>query len=456
MQVPVPIQTPRDSSLAALRHNLPLFDSRYRASFVMVTVLFFLWAMPNNLNDVLIRQFMKSFQISRLQAGLVQSAFYFGYFCISMPAALVLRRFGYRVGLVCGLLLYALGCLLFWPAAEVNRYSFFLLALFIIAAGLAFLETGAASFVAQLGESETSERRLNFAQSFNPPGTIAGALIGTVFIFSGIEPSAAQVASMKAAGHYNAFLHQETLRVITPYLVLSAVVFLFAMALLRVPFPVAKALSQEQFPQEQRGSVLSLLRIPHFVWAVAAQFFYVGAQVGTWSFLIQYVMDYTHQPEKTAGYFLSGTLVLFALGRFVSTFLMKYVSPNVLMGALALTNVVLLAVAIAVPGWVGLWALMATSFCMSLMYPTIFALGLKRLGPNTTLGASVLVMSIIGGAVLTPVLGWVAERSGSMAVAYLVPLGCYLVVAYFAFVGSKIRIAASDLRPEEAMQTGSS
>ncbi|WP_353072626.1 MFS transporter [Tunturiibacter gelidoferens] len=144
----------------------------------MVTALFFLWAMPNNLNDVLIRQFMKSFQISRLQAGLIQSAFYFGYFCVSMPAAFVLRRFGYRIGLVSGLMLYSFGCFLFWPAAEINRYSFFLLALFVIAAGLAFLETGAASFVTQLGEPETSERRLNFAQSFNPPGTIAGALIG--------------------------------------------------------------------------------------------------------------------------------------------------------------------------------------------------------------------------------------------------------------------------------------
>ena len=455
MQVPLPIQKQGNPGLAALRHNLPLFDARYRASFIMVTVLFFLWAMPNNLNDVLIRQFMKSFQISRLQAGLVQSAFYFGYFCISMPAAFVLRRFGYRVGLVSGLLLYSLGCLLFWPAALVNRYSFFLLALFIIAAGLAFLETGAASFVSQLGESETSERRLNFAQSFNPPGTIAGALIGTVFIFSGIEPSLAQVQSMKASGSYSLFLHHETLRVITPYLVVSAVVFLFAMALLRVPFPAAKTLSQEQFPDEERGSALSLFRIPHFVWAVVAQFFYVGAQVGTWSFLIQYVMDYTHQTEKIAGYFLSGTLVLFALGRFVSTFLMKYISPNVLMGSLALANVVLVAVAIAFPGWVGLCALMATSFCMSLMYPTIFALGLKRLGPNTTLGASVLVMAIIGGAIITPVLGWVAERSGSMATAYLVPLACYLVVAYFAFIGSKIRVTPGEVLHEEALHSGS-
>jgi len=436
------------------REGIPLFDPRYRVPFLMVTGLFFLWAMPNNLNDVLIRQFMKSFQISRIEAGLVQSAFYFGYFCVSMPAAFVLRRFGYRAGLVSGLLLYALGCLLFWPAAEIDRYSFFLLALFVIAAGLAFLETGAASFIAQLGEPEMSERRLNFAQSFNPPGTIAGALIGTVFIFSGIEPTAEQVRSMKDAGRYTSFLHQETMRVITPYLVLSAVVFLFAIVLLRVRFPPSHP-SQEQLPVQRRGAIGSLLRVPHFVWAVIAQFFYVGAQVGTWSFLIQYVEDYTHQPEKIAGYFLSGTLVLFALGRFVSTFLMQYVRPNVLMGVLALANVALLAVAIGRPGWIGLWALMLTSFCMSLMYPTIFALGLKRLGPDTTLGASVLVMAIIGGAVMAPLLGWVAERAHSMAAAFVVPLGCYLVVAYFSFIGSRVRVSASEVLHADELHHGS-
>ncbi len=420
----------------------------------MVTGLFFLWAMPNNLNDVLIRQFMKSFQISRLQAGLVQSAFYFGYFCISLPAAFVLRRFGYRIGLVTGLLFYAVGCLLFYPAAQVNSYSFFLFALFVIAAGLAFLETGAASFITQLGDPATSERRLNFAQAFNPPGTIAGALIGTVFIFSGIEPSIADVQKMKTAGTYVGFLHGETLRVITPYLVLGSVVFLFAMALLRVNFP-SPTLSQQNYPGEQRGPVTSLFRVPHFVAAVLAQFFYVGAQVGTWSFQIQYMLDYTHQPEKVAGYFLSGALALFALGRFVATALMKYVRPNVLMGVLAVTNIALLAAAIALPGWVGMWAMMLTSFCMSLMYPTIFALGLKELGPNTTLGASVLVMAIIGGAVVTPVVGYVAERTHSTAWGFAVPLLGYVVVAWFAFVGSRVRATPGDVRLEEALHSSS-
>ncbi len=409
-----------------------LYDRQQHAAFFAVTVLFFLWALPNNLNDVLIRQFMKSFRITRLEAGLVQSAFYLGYFCVSVPAALVLRRLGYKAGLVCGLLLYAAGCLLFWPAAAVDRYGLFLLALFVIASGLAFLETGAGAFIAGLGPAASSERRVNFAQSFNPLGAISGALLGTTLIFSGLDPSPAQVSRMEAAGQYRAFLHTETLRVVAPYLVLGGLVLAFALLLARVRFP------PEQARDGERGSVRALARVPHFRAAVTAQFFYMGAQVGTWSFLIQYAIDYTRQGERAAGYFLSGTLTLFAVGRFAATALMRSVRPNRLVGAFALTNLALLAAAIAVPGWWGLTALVATSFFMAPMYPTIFALGLKNLGPNTTLGASVLVMAIIGGAALTPGMGWAAERAGSMAVGYTVPLAAYAVVAWFAFAGSRI------------------
>lgn len=432
---------------------VPLFDSRYTVSFVMVTALFFLWAVPNNLNDVLIRQFMKSFQISRLQAGFVQSAFYFGYFCLSMPAAFVLRRFGFRIGLVSGLFLYALGCVLFWPAAIVDRYGFFLVALFIIAAGLAFLETGAGAFITLLGEPATSERRLNLAQSFNPLGSITGALIGTVFIFSGLEPTAGQLQKMKVAGTYQSFLHSETLRVIVPYVVLGLLVFGFGLALLKVRFPPHMG---EPTPSEpsRKGAFRSLLSTRHFVGCVIAQFFYVGAQVGTWSYLIQYVQEYTHQNEKAAGYFLSGTLLLFAVGRFVSTYLMKYVGPSFLMGLYALTNIALVCVAVAAPGWAGLWALMFTSFFMSLMYPTIFALGLKELGPNATLGASLIVMSIAGGAVITPLIGWIAGLAGAMAPGYLVALFCYVIVAYYAFYGSRVRLSPVEIIESEGLHPG--
>jgi MFS transporter, FHS family, L-fucose permease len=415
-----------------------LLSREHALAFFLVTGLFFLWGIPNNLNDVLIRQFMKSFEITRFKAGLVQSAFYTGYFLFSVPAALVMRRFGYKTGLVTGLFLYSAGTLLFWPAALAQSYAFFLFALFVIASGLGFLETGANPFIAQLGDPESSARRLTFSQAFNPLGSITGVLIGTAFIFSGVELAPHQVSALRAAGTYDAYLRQETMRVITPYLVLGAVVFGWALLLMRTKFP-AIAEETQSGSSHDRGRFRELLQYPHFIKAVVAQFCYVGAQVGTWSYFIQYVQDYTHQPEKVAGYFLTGTLVAFGIGRFASTYLMKFVQPNLLMGAFAVTNAVLVAAAVVHPGWVGLWSIFFTSFFMSLMFPTIFALGLKGLGHNTKIGGSMIVMAIIGGAVFTPLMGLVFEATKSMAAAMLVPLACYLFVAYFGFIGSKMR-----------------
>jgi FHS family L-fucose permease-like MFS transporter len=412
----------------------PLFPARYATVFFLVTGLFFLWGIPNNLNDVLIRQFMKSFEITRVKAGLVQSAFYFGYFVFSMPAAIVMRRRGYKTGILTGLGLYSLGTLLFWPAAEMRSYPLFLLGLFVIASGLGFLETGANPLVTQLGEPSSAARRLNLAQAFNPIGSIVGVLIGTLFIFSGVELTSAQIASMRVAGTYEAYLRHETLRVIIPYLVLGAAVFCWGLLLLRTKFPVIA--SDED---EHAGQFRQLLRYPHFLKAVFAQFCYVGAQVGTWSYFIQYVQDYTHSPERVAGYFLTGTLAGFMLGRFAATVLMQRIRANVLMGWFALINVALVGVAVLHPGWVGLWCLFITSFFMSLMFPTIFALGLSGLGQNTKLGGSWIVMAIIGGAVFTPLIGLVAQKGGSMAIGMTVPLACYLVVAHFGFFGSRIR-----------------
>ncbi len=419
---------------AATKTSAPLLPRQNLLPFVLVTALFFLWGIPNNLNDVLIRQFMKSFEITRFEAGLVQSAFYMGYFLLSMPAALVMRRYSYKAGLVTGLLLYSAGTLLFWPAALIGKFGFFLGALFVIASGLAFLETGANPFIAQLGDAANSERRLNFSQAFNPLGAITGALVGTVFIFSGIELKAHQVQALKLAGQYQGYLRQETMRVITPYLVLGCVALAWALLIARTKFP---ALGAETSAGAEKGSFKELLRRRHFLLAVLAQFFYNGAQVGTWSFFIQYVQDYTHQPEKLAGYFLSGTLVAFGLGRFSATYFMQFVRPNVLMGTYALTNVFLVGIGILYPGWIGLWSIFLTSFFMSLMFPTIFALGLKELGANTKLGGSMIVMGIVGGAAFTPIMGLIASHS--MAHAMVVPLCCYAFIVYFAFIGSRVR-----------------
>ncbi|HTB98894.1 MAG TPA: L-fucose:H+ symporter permease [Terracidiphilus sp.] len=414
-----------------------LFPPDGKLAFLLVTGLFFLWGIANNLNDVLIRQFMKSFELTRLQAGLVQSAFYIGYFTFSIPAAFVMRRRGYKTGLITGLLLYGIGTFLFLPAAAAGSYGLFLLALFVIASGLGFLETGANPLVAQLGDPGTAVRRLNFAQAFNPIGAITGVLIGTLFIFSGVELKPAQIASLKLAGNYANYLHQETMRVVPPYLIIGAVVLLWAFLIFRTKFPsIAEA--PLAAGEEAHGNYRTLLRYPHFMLAVFAQFCYVGAQVGTWSYFIQYVQDYTHLPEKAAGYFLTGTLAGFGVGRFSSSQLMKTMHAGTLMGFFALANIALVCVGIFFPGWVGTWAIFLTSFFMSLMFPTIFALGIRGLGPHTKPAASILVMSIIGGAAFTPLMGLVFQSTHSMATAMTVPLVCYLCVGYYAFWGCRV------------------
>jgi FHS family L-fucose permease-like MFS transporter len=386
----------------------PLIPRGAAVPFFLVTALFFLWGVPSNLNDVLIRQFMKSFAISRFEAGLVQSAFYLGYFLLAIPAALLMRKMGYKFGIV---------------------------VLFVIASGLSFLETASNPFVAQLGSPESAARRLNFSQAFNPLGAITGVLGGTVFIFSGIELTPAQVSAMESANTYDAYLKHETMRVVVPYLVLGVITLIWALLIARTKFPT---IAREHEDSQDHGSFKELLRYPNFLFAIVAQFLYVGAQVGTWSYFIQYVQDGTHEPEKIAGYFLTGTLVAFGLGRFSSAALMRYVKPAHLMGAYSLVNIVLVAVGVAFPGWVGLWAIFVTSFFMSVMFPTIFALGIDGLDQNTKIGGSLIVMAIVGGAVLTPLMGWISQTQHSIAEAYMVPLFCYCGIALYSFVGVRM------------------
>lgn len=415
----------------------PLIPSASRPAFFLVTGLFFLWGIPHNLNDVLIRQFMKSFELTRMQAGLIQSAFYLGYFLLAIPGAGIMRRYGYKNGLLVGLVFYSIGTFLFYPAAHARSYMLFLLALFIIACGDCILETGSNPLIAQMGSPGTAVRRLNVSQAFFPLGAITGVMVGTIFIFSGIELKPNQIENLKLSGTYNAYLLHETIRVIAPYMVLGFVVLFWGFLLWRAPFP-AIALGRSRVNAEPTGSYRSLLKYPHFLLSIFTQFCYVGAQVGTWSYFIQYVQDYVHLPEKSAGYFLTGTLVIFGIGRFASSYVMKSIRANVLMGVFAVINCALVILGVLFPGWVGVWALFSTSFFMSLMFPTTFALGIRDLGVHTKAGASLIVMGDIGGAVFTPLIGLIYQEGRSMAIAMVVPLACYLVVAYFGFWGCRI------------------
>jgi len=417
-----------------------LFAPGYTLPFILVTALFLFWGIPSNMNDILIKQFMKSFEITRFRAGLIQSAFYMGYFLLAMPAALIMRKYSYKTGLVIGLMLYSAGAFLFWPAALHRQYAFFLFALFVIASGASFLETGANPFIAVLGDPRTSERRLNFSQAFNPVGAVMSVFVGTLFILSGTELNPSQIAAKKVEGTYDAYLRFETMRVVKPYLVIGSLMFVWALLILRTKFPKI-AEEAEQSGERAKGRFADLFKHRHFILGVVAQFLYVGAQVGTWSWYIQYIQDYTHQPEKVAGYLLTGTLVAFGVGRFTATYLMKFVTPSKLMGVYGIANCLLVAMAVVFPGWVGVFALFLTSFFMSLMFPTIFALGIKELGPNTKLGGSLMVMSIIGGAAFPPIEALVYQSTHSMALALAILLVCYAFITHYSFAGCKVRAA---------------
>jgi FHS family L-fucose permease-like MFS transporter len=412
-------------------------------AFALIVGLFFLWGVANNLNDILIKQFKNAFTLSDFQAGLVQSAFYLGYFLLAIPAGMCMRRFGFKSAILAGLILYALGALLFWPAAATQTYAIFLCGLFVIASGLSFLETSANPLVTVLGPPAGGARRLNFAQSFNPLGSIAGVLIGRNFIFDGVEHTPQQLAAMAPAARH-AYSVSQSLAVRTPYLVIACVVAAFALMIALVRFPVHGEHAHEPASRHASGTrhLGRLLRNRRFLSAVAAQFFYVGAQVGVWSYLIRYTQGtLPGTPERRAADYLMASLVLFTLGRFAGTALMRVVAPRRLLAAFAAINVLLCAIGVVLPGHPGLYALVLASFFMSVMYPTIFALGVDGFGDSDRkLGASLLVMAIIGGAVLTAAMGAVSDAAG-IARAMLVPLGCFAAVFLFAIQRIRARPA---------------
>ncbi|MDR3220159.1 MAG: L-fucose:H+ symporter permease [Dysgonamonadaceae bacterium] len=425
----------------------------YVFTFALVTFLFFLWALPNVLNDVLIKQFQKSLELTRFEAGLIQTAIKLGYFCLAIPAGLFMQRFGYKSGIITGLLFFSAGCFLFYPAAGSGIYFVFLSGIFVIGSGLSFLELGANSFITSLGDPSTSARRLNLAQSFNPIGGITGVTLGTLFIFSGNEPTKEQIATMKAqitstGNAYADFLQTENSRVWPTYIIIGIIVLVVAFLIFKTKFPKVESAEKEV---GQKGSFRSLFRYPHWYGAIISQFFYLGAQLGTWSYLILYVQENSPLAEKQAGGLLVVNMIVFMAGRFFSTWLMKWVQATKLMGIYALVNIGLAVIVIlgsewaswtgihAVSYWIGIVAMISTTFFMSLIYPTNFASGVKGLGPHAKLGASMLIMSLIGGAVLTPLIGLIAEASWAQAIApgMIVPILSYCVICWYGFRGSR-------------------
>ncbi len=437
----------------------------YRLPFALVCSLFFLWGLANSLNGSLIRHFQFALDLQRWQAGVVDSAFYLGYFAMAIPAGLFMRRFGYKQGILAGLLLYAVGGFLFVPAAHLRVYGFFLFALFTIASGLAFLETAANLYVTVLGDAKQAEWRINFAQSFNGISIILGPVIGSLFIFSHQEYTSALLATMTPEQIEVARV-QEALSVRGPYAVISGIVLLVALLFWLTRMP---EVNQEAERAEGRVPMGDLLRRHrHLVLGVAAQFANVGAQATLWGYFVDFKMSFSPADhlavvvpyaefwhatiqkavanmtmEQMAGYHASFALVLFMLGRFVGTYLMTRTEPRRVMLAYTLAAVVLVGAAMVLGGLAAIACLALVYFCQSIMFPTIFALATKGLPPSEQkLASSLVIMAIVGGAVMPPVAGLLSQWGG-MRLALMVPLLCFAYVAFYAALGHRPRFALS-------------
>ncbi len=396
-----------------------LVTREFIVPFILVTSLFFLWGVAHSLLDVLNKHFQDILGITRARSGLVQAALYGGYFVMAIPAGIFMNRMGYRKGIITGLLLYAAGAFLFLPATYIQTFEFTLFCLFVIACGLTFLETAANPYSSVLGPKETSEQRLTLSQSFNGLGWIIGPALGGMLILgAGGEGEANKFSSMAL-----------------PYMLIGGVVL--AVAFMFVITRMPDIHEGEHDDHGDRGTYRGLLQVRHFRYAVVAQFLYVAAQTGINSFFINYVVETmpAWSPEKAA-YLLSLGFVFFMSGRFIGSLFMSWFNPRQMLGIYALINTAAMALVMLGLGWPSLVALYLNYFCMSIMFPTIFALGLKDLGGMTKKGSSVLVMTIVGGAICPVIMGRIADVSG-MAVGFIVPLICFAFIAWYAFFRAK-------------------
>jgi FHS family L-fucose permease-like MFS transporter len=410
--------------------------NKYLLPFALVTSLFFLWAFLHNLNPILIPHLKKACELNDTQSSLVDFPIYLAYCVIAIPAGLFMHRYGYKKGIIFGLILYALGALLFIPAASERSFPFFIFALFVSGSGAAFLETVANPYIANLGEPSKSEQRLNLAQSFNGLGAMVAPLVGAQFILSGIEHTPQELTTMKANGQLAAYLQSEANTVKPPYLVIASVVILVTIFFVFTKLPEIK-----EPDGDVHGTQFSwkVFRFSHLKWAVFGEFFYVGSQVGLGSFFVKYSRFVADIPEREAGQKWFIAMAGFMVGRFLGTFIMGYVKPARLLTLYSIINVVLVTIGVVAKGNIAVYAIMATPFFMSIMFPTIFALGIKDLGEETKMAASFLVMAIIGGAAAPLAMGAISDATGSIQVAYIVPLICFVYILFFGVKGHKIK-----------------
>jgi MFS transporter, FHS family, L-fucose permease len=397
----------------------PLVRKQFLTTYIFVTSLFMLWGIALSMGDVLNRHFQKVLHVSLAQSGLVQFSLFGAYAVMGLPAGWLMKKYGYKNGVLVGLLLYAAGAFLFIPAASAESFTFFRIALFVLACGLATLEAVAHPFSAALGDEDRSEQRINLSQTFNAVGTIIGPTLGGFFILRVALTGETQ---------------QDLLSVKLLYAAIGLVVLSIGIAFWFVKVPSV----QIPIDSSTRG-FKDLFKIKHFRWAAIAQFFNVAAQGGTWAYFINYAVK--HMPgmsDEAAAYYFSVSMAMMLLGRMVGTYLMNFIAPNKLLAIFAFGSICFCLGISQHWGWFSFACLISLQFTFSIMFPTIFGLGLRNLGDLKEKAASIIVMGVVGGAVFPPIMGWVADKHG-VANAYLLPIICYVVILLFGVRFYKVR-----------------
>ena len=393
--------------------------------FILITSLFFMWGVANNMTDTLLSAFKKIMSMTNFQTSLIQVAFYGAYFCLALPAAFFIKRYSYKSGVMLGLLIYAGGCFLFFPASQSMSYEFFLFAFFVAAGGCSILETSSNPYIITMGSEETATQRLNLAQSFNPLGSITGILLSKFFILSHLNRAGVEERHSMDVDTLQQIQSQELGAISNTYVFVGFVLVIIFLIILFVRMPK----NSDELPLS--GNVFTrLVRNKRYIYGVLAQFFYVGAQIGVWSFTIAYVMYYKGITEADASAYYLGSILLFSLFRFVFTALMRIIKPSMLLFIAAAFAGFASLLTVVCGGIIGIISLVSISAFMSLMFPTIYGIALYRLGDDTKIGGSGLVMAILGGALLTAVQGKISDWGGINA-GYIVPLVCFIVVGWY-------------------------
>ena len=422
-------------------------EKKYLLAFILVTGCFALWGFANDITNPMVKAFSKIFRMSVTDGALVQLAFYGGYFCMALPAALFVRKFSYKAGLLMGLGLYAIGALLFIPAKAIGSYYPFLIAYFVLTCGLSFLETTANPYILSMGSKDTATRRLNLAQAFNPIGSLAGMFVAMQFIQAKLNPLSTEERALLNDEQFDAIKNADLTVLSRPYVIIGAVLVIFFLVILLLVKHQSK--TEEGNDQKFGSTVKRLWKNKPYRYGVVAQFFYVGVQIMCWTFIIQYgtrVFMNEGMTEQAAEVLSQRynivAMAIFCVSRFICTFLLKYIRPSKLLTILGIIGVVLVLGVIFLDGRTGMYCLVAVSACMSLMFPTIYGIALTDTGIDAKIGAAGLIMAILGGSVLPPLQARIIDGGGmgsiaSVNLSFVLPLICFIVIVLYGLFISK-------------------